>query len=248
MGVGVALSELRRQLRAEVGQSLNVQQGVNAQGQYDLILARQQQELWQGYEWPHLRYYAELDAAAGQALYDYPAGMPFEAINKVWVSQAPNNPVFVPYGIDPNKQLLGASGQRAWPPQAWGNRPVVDTTGATPVVTPAGKFEISPLPSQAGLLLLEGQAPCNPLIADTDIAIIDSTAITLFAAAEILADQKRESASTKLQKANQYLRRLLADQGAMKRRVSVLGGAQIVEAMMGPDYSNDVRRFRTPTE
>jgi hypothetical protein len=70
----------------------------------------------------------------------------------------------------------------------------------------------------------EGQALCNNFVADADRAVLDDTLITLFAAAEILAAQKAENAALKLQKANQFLRRLLANQGAMKRRIIALGG------------------------
>jgi hypothetical protein len=84
MAFGTTLLDLRRLLRAEVGQSLNVAQGVNAQDQYDIALNRTQKELWESYEWPHLRYYADLPVSAGQQLYDYPPEMPFDYIIKVY--------------------------------------------------------------------------------------------------------------------------------------------------------------------
>jgi hypothetical protein len=237
MPVGVQLSELRRQLRAEVGQTLNAAQGVNAQGQYDLALARQQQELWESYDWPHLMYSVDHPLFAGQEVYDYPPEMPFDAINKVF---ARNGTKFDPvlYGID-----MGHTNEyqtRAWPPARWANS-VKITNGK---VVPAGQFRVLPMPGQDGALRFVGQAPCNPLVADTDICVLDSTLITLFAAAEILASQKAENASLKLQKAQQYLRRLLANMGADKRQIPVMSGAQIAAAMApGSD-----RRFRTPTE
>ena len=59
----------------------------------------------------------------------------------------------------------------------------------------------------------------SSLIADTDKCIIDSKAIVLFAAAEILANQKvRGAQPLKLTKAQKYLRRLLAEQRRRQTR------------------------------
>jgi hypothetical protein len=90
---------------------------------------------------------------------------------------------------------------------------------------PVGQIKLVPIPVGPGTLRLEGSAPCNPLIDDTDTCIIDSKVIVLFAAAEILATQKVEAAQLKLQKAQNYLRKLLANQSADKRRNYNLGGA-----------------------
>ena len=46
----------------------------------------------------------------------------------------------------------------------------------------------------------------------------------LFAAAEILATQKAEAAQLKLQKAQNFLRKILSNQGADKRRNYNMGG------------------------
>jgi hypothetical protein len=77
-----------------------------------------------------------------------------------------------------------------------------------------------------GTLRVQGQAPLPPLIADTDLCIIDSKAIVLYAAVEILATQKAEVAQLKLQKAQQYVKRLRAQQGADKRLNYNMGGAR----------------------
>lgn len=242
MPVGVALSELRRLLRAEVGQSLNPAQGVNAQGEYDLALARQQQELWEAYEWPHLGYHVDLPLSSGQTLYDYSPEMSFEAINSAYVL-VNGRYEKVRYGIKPEHDNTYTT--RSWPVVRWANA-VKITTGK---VVPAGQFRVLPEPSQNGTLRFYGQAKCNALVADADICVLDSTLITLFAAAEILAARKAEHAPVKLQKAQQYLRRLLANQGSDKREIPVLAGANIYEAtMQGSSMSFATRRFRTPTD
>lgn len=238
MPVGVALSELRRLLRAEVGQSLNPAQGVNAQGTYDLALARQQQELWEAYDWPHLHYWVDVPVSVGQEVYDYAPDMPFDAINSLWALNG-NKYDKVLYGID--TEHMDPTASRSWPVRRWANA-VKITAGK---VVPAGQFRLYPIPNQSGTVRFMGQAKCNPLVADADICVLDSTLITLFAAAEILAFQKVESASVKLQKAQQYLRRLLANQSADKREIPVLSGANIAAAHSQMDGS---RRFRTPTD
>lgn len=238
MPVGVALSELRRQLRAEVGQTLNPAQGVNAQAQYDMALSRQQLELWTAYEWPHLHYWSDVELAAGQQLYDYPPDMPFDNINRVWVLSGSTNWLPIQYGISMVEyQQIGGEATRGFPTTRWQNR-VKIINGS---VIPAGQIEVLPIPDRATKMRLEGQATCNSLVGDTDIAVLDSTLIVLFAAAEILAAQKAENASLKLQKAQQYLRRLLANQGADKRKITVLGGGSMWNMGVTPE-----ERFRIP--
>jgi hypothetical protein len=241
MAVGVTLIELRRQLRAEVGQTLNVAQGANAQGIYDLMLARTQQELWEANEWPHLRYSSDIALSAGQRFYPYPTDMSYEAINQVWVKDTGNwKPVAFGIGVN-DYASYGGEDARSWPVARWGN--IVSIVAGK--VVPAGQIEVLPVPAQAGTLRLEGQAPCNPLLADTDICVLDSTLIALYCAAEILANQKAENATLKLQKAQQYLRRLTANQGSDKRPIAVLGGAQIAQTYAGESSG---RRFRIPGE
>jgi hypothetical protein len=241
MAVGTTLLNLRRMLRAEVGQSLNPAQGVNAQGQYDLMLDRSQRELWVGYDWPHLALRVDLTLSAGQDIYPYPTEMPFESVNQAycWDGVSGSNASIVGYPIP--RDTFSNTG-RAWPVQFWQNQ--ASYTGGKTV--PAGSIRLWPIPDKAGKLVILGSAPVNALVADADVAVLDDTLITLFAAAEILAQQKSEGASIKLQKANQYLRRLLANQNADKARITILGGAQIAESMM-PIYDGE-RRFRVPGE
>jgi len=220
MPVGVTLLNLRRDLRAETGQSLSPAQGVQSQETQDIQLDRQQRELWEQFEWPHLRYWVDVPALKNQSIYSYPNSMPFDQINRIYFAASGNdNWKALQYGLrafdlSPTTAQVGS-------PARWGNKVSVDTDGKT---NPIGQVELLPVPSSDGILRFEGQAPCNPLVADDDTCVIDSKAIVLFAAAEILATQKAEAAALKLQKANQYLRRLLANQGADKRISYNMGG------------------------
>ena len=217
MPLNVPLSTLRLELRAETGTSLNPAQGVQVQQTIDLLLARQQRELWDAYNWEHLQYWSDMPVAQGQALYSYPVEMPFEQIRRIFISMAPTGQ-WTPlrYGIKP--WMIRPAGPNQGTPVRWRNVITVDTSGPTPVTNPIGQFEIIPTPSSGQMLLrLLGLAPLNALVADSDTCMIDSKAIVLFAAAEVLANQKSEGASIKLQKAQNYLRKLLADQGGDKR-------------------------------
>lgn len=223
MPVGVTLANLRRDLRAETGQSLNMAQGVQSQATQDNQLDRQQRELWDAYDWPHLAYWVNVPASQSQSLYDYPQSMPFDQVNRIYW-QAINTTKWreLAYGIRAFDPLPGTP--QTGTPMRWGNVASVDST--TNLTNPIGQVEILPKPSTNGTLRFEGSAPCNPLVADDDICVLDSKVIVLFAAAEILATQKVEAAQLKLLKAQTYLRRLLANQGADKRHNYNMGGSR----------------------
>ncbi len=224
--LNVTLTELRRELRAETGSSLNPAQGTQVQPTLDLILARQQRELWDAYNWQHLKIYADVPLVAGQAVYDYPLTIAFDQVTRLMVSSSSSAEwQGLSYGMEAHMIPRGAASQGL--PQRWRNIVTVDTTILPPVTNPVGQMELFPTPATDDMLLrVAGQAPLSPLIADFDRCIIDSTVIVLFAAAEVMAGQKNEAAPMKLQKAQNYLRRLLADQGADKRSNYNMGGNQ----------------------
>src|SRR5262245_4310611 len=223
MPVGVALLDLRRDLRAETGQSLNPAQNVQAQATQDNQLDRQQKELWDAYQWPHLRYWVDKPISSGQSVIDYPEEMPFDQINRIFISDGNSSWKVLAYGLHAFDIPAGAA--QAGGPLRWGNKVSV-TNGKT---DPIGKMQLVPTPDSNYTLRFEGQAPCNSLIADDDKCVIDSKAIVLFAAAEILATQKVEAASLKLTKAQNYLRKLLANSGADKRANYNMGGNHRVD-------------------
>jgi hypothetical protein len=223
MPLGVTLLELRRDLRAETGTSLNPAQGVQAQGTLDLMLARQQRELWDAYTWQHLQMWKDIPLAQNQKLYDYPLEIAFDQITRMYVAQGNGDWRPLVYGIAPHMVRLNSN--NVGTPLRWRNVATVSVATGTPVTNPVGQFELLPVPAIEGYTLrIEGQAPVSPLIADTDTCILDSKVIVLFAAAEVMATQKNEAASMKLTKAQNYLRRLLADQGADKRQNYNMGG------------------------
>ena len=233
MPLGVTLLELRRELRAETGTSMNPAQGTQAQGSLDIILARQQRELWDAYNWQHLRYWKDIPLAKNQTAYSYPPELKFDQISEMLITTVVRDgssaitgsgnwrPLI--YGVQPHMIRLGTPGTGT--PVRWRNVATVTIVDGVPITNPIGQFELLPTPDTDDYMLrLNGQTPLSPLIADTDTCILDSQAIVLFAAAEILAMQKSEVASMKLTKAQNYLRRILADQGADKRANYNMGG------------------------
>ena len=228
MEVGVALSELRRRLMAETFQSLNPNQTTSSTPFYNYALDRVQREQWNDIEWPHLTIYKDMPMVVGQRYYTYPPQLPFDSIFRIWWPQGVN---WVPldYGINPQTYAtMGGELIQAWPPRRWRNVAMFDEI--TMQTQPAAQFEVWPIPATQGenptaspyALRIEGNAPINALVEDTDICVIDATLIVLFAAAEILAQQKSESASLKLQKANNYRRMLIARLGAQQRSMKSL--------------------------
>jgi hypothetical protein len=236
MPLGVTLLELRRALRAETGTSLNPAQGVQAQQSLDIILARQQRELWDAYNWQHLRNWVDLPVNEGQSRYDYPKEMSFDQITNISIATALRGNSSDPDEITSSSSWQPlAYGIKSWMaklgpvergmPKRWRNVATVDTSGAVPITNPVGQLEILPAPMNDDMMLrFDGMMPLSPLVADTDSCVIDSEAIVLFAAAEVMAMQKNEAAPMKLTKAQNYLRRLLADQGADKRANYNMGG------------------------
>jgi hypothetical protein len=220
MPLGVALSDLRYQLRAETYNSLLPAHGVSSIDLMNAILERSQRELWNLYVWPHLRYHVDQVWPAGQRYSVFPTTMPFDQIVEIWYQDNANTqwlPITFGFGND-LYAAMGSETQQSYPPRRWRN--VVDVVSGLTVYD--GKMELWPIPSQGFNMRFEGLAPLNPLKVDADKCMIDSTAIILTAASELLGQNKSEVAAAKGQKAQAYIRRLLG-KGANKRRIIALG-------------------------
>ena len=215
MPYGVSLLALRREFRAEAGISLNPLQGVAAQATIDILLARQQRELWDAYHWQHLHMFVDMVLSAAQSIYSYPAQMSFDQLDRVYVATSSNASwKQLTYGI-PATAIPPSGIPPRGTPARWSHWITVSAAGVT---NPIGQLAIHPAPNVDGMLMrLEGQAPLNELVADTDTCLLDSKLIVLFAAAEYMAIQKAEAAAMKLTKAQNYLRRLLQNENANKR-------------------------------
>ena len=220
MPLGVALADLRYELRAEIYSSLLPAHGLSSVDMQNVILERTQRELWNQYEWPHLSYRVDFDVPASTQFLSYDPTMPFENVLGLWRNYDPNNmQPWLPlrYGFEDwiNETL------HSYPPVRWRN--VVNVDPSSGLTQYAGQAQIWPIPTTMTHMRWKGQAPLNPLKVDADKCMIDSTAIVMTAAAELLGAQKSETAALKGQKAQAYIRRLIGRQGANKRDVSALG-------------------------
>jgi hypothetical protein len=220
MPLGVQLSDLRYELRAEIYASLLPAHGLSSVDMQNVLLERTQRELWNQYVWPHLRYTIDFTAPAATEFLAYDPTMPFENVISLWFNYNPS-------AQQPWKQLR--YGFEDWinetltsyPPVRWRN--VVTVDPATGLTNYTGKAQVWPIPSTQTSMRWLGQAPLNPLKVDTDKCMIDSTAIVLTVASELLGAQKSETAALKGQKAQSYIRRLIGRSGANKRDVSAMG-------------------------
>lgn len=214
---GVTLAQMRVDLRAEIGHSLNAAHGTNSEATQNYLLRRTQEALFETFDWPMRKIYRDVNFNAGTQYIDYPTDVIFERINTVWVSTtSTSNEHWQPmgYGITPEMLNIhsSASGARSWPVSNWQHNPDQD------------KIEIWPLPTKAGTIKIEATLGLAPLVDNTDVCTLDSNMIVLFTAASVLARQKSEDAALKLSEAQDYKRRLIAQISSDKSGGFVLGG------------------------
>ena len=103
MPLGVALSELRYELRAEIYSSLLPAHGLSAVDMQNALLERTQRELWNLYAWPHLDYKVDFDIPANTQFVSFDATMPFENVVSLWRNYNPSNQqpwIQLRYGFD----------------------------------------------------------------------------------------------------------------------------------------------------
>jgi hypothetical protein len=207
------LSNMVRNLKSEIGAALSIAQGQNQLSTLQYLLQRTQIELWTAFTWPDLKVRVNTPTAAGQYKYPYTPAMGFDQIRETWWAQANSSEwTEVGYGIaeymirgDDTNSMAGD------PVQFWD---VADTAN----------FRVWPTPASVGYVRFIGNKALAPFILDTDVSTIDSTVITMFAGAELLARAKAADAQTKLQKAQRHLLKLLGNKTSAKNKVSTLGG------------------------
>lgn len=212
---GVALSELISRTRLEAGHSSNVAHGQNARDTIAQTLNRVQETLAITLDWPELHVKRDIPLAVGGQFYAFGANLAYDRVQKVQCSYG-QDWTNVDYGIGAAEYSTHDSsvGQRAYPVSKW------QVNGDN-----TGEFEVWPVPSQAGTLRMWGQRTVPRMVNDADTCVLDATVLVLMAAGEILARQKSEDATSKLEQANTLIRNIQRRQGSDKRDPIVLGGA-----------------------
>jgi hypothetical protein len=208
------LGELVTDVRAEAGHALTASQGLNAVETLKHILRRTQEELWVAFQWPQLQIRADLQIVAGQTEYAYPAELQFEQIRAVYYAQ-PKSHTWLPvqYGI-PEDAILpeGIAAQKGTTIEFW------ETTAHEPP-----RIRIWPEPVNPGYMRLKGMKPLKEMVDTDDYCTLDATAITLFAAEELLIRAKAADAQAKGDKAQRHLKRLLGNQTSAKMKITTFG-------------------------
>lgn len=231
MARGTSLLNLLRQLRAELEISVNPAHNVQARDIQVDHLQRVQTQLWDDYNWPHLRVFRYLNAQAGQRMYDPAAvlkenssgnlvaagDLSIDRVTEVWVRDGT-----IWRKLDPGiseehyNSSSGLNDERDWPPRRW-------------QVNEGNEIEIWPSPAITGstttkenILRLRGIKNLSPLTDDTHTADLDDRLITLMAAADMLGGEKGQK------KGRLATRRLLQVRGNSTKikRFNLFGSAE----------------------
>lgn len=205
MARGTTLGQLIEDLRAETGHALAPSLGASTRDVFITVLRRQQKRLWEDYAWPFLRVHRDVAVQAGQRYYNLPVDMTWERIERVefkWGDRWQRLEYGI--GLEHYNQYDSDLDIRSYPVyryrEAGGNQvelwPVPSENGSTTTHT--------------GIVRFTGIRNLSPFIATADRADLDDQLIVLFAAAEVLARQKANDASSKLAQAQAHYARLKA--------------------------------------
>jgi hypothetical protein len=221
MARGKTLGELIDDVRAEAGHSLQLNMGTAMRDVLIKIIQRQQERLWEDYDWPFLRVDRDVLAQAGQRYYDFPQDLSIERLERVRFKWGDRwHPM--EYSIDDCHLELHDSDRdvRAWPVERW------QEYGTN-------QIEVWPIPSMNGsaavldgAIRFTGIKKLAPLVSDGDQADLDSTLIVLYSAAEILAREKANDAGLKLQLAERHYTRVKG-RNAKRTTFSMVGGGDV---------------------
>lgn len=190
------LDELILAVRAEIGDSTSMSQGLDALPAFRQIINRVQETYYLDYDWPNLIFNPEENIVAGERYYTFNEGINFDRIFGAWVMV---NGQWEPmeYGIDPEhyNQRNSDLGETDSYPLRWNH---YDDR----------QFEIWPIPSQPTKIRFRCVRALNPMKAGTDQCLLDKTLIVLTAAAEMATRNKLEDARLKLAQATAHYVRL----------------------------------------
>lgn len=197
--------------RLEARMSTNSSRGLDNRDYVEQIVKRNYEILWDEYDWQHLflsknEADSQVEVQAGLRVYDCPPKIDLNGITKIWCRFG-NIWHPLEYGVsfgDYNSQNPDDN-QRSDPIIKW--RPVTQT-----------QIEVWPLPaSNDGALAFEGKRKFVQLVEQADVAEIDSLAIVLTCASEILASQSAKDAPQKASLAIARINKLKARASSQTR-------------------------------
>lgn len=177
---GKTLGQLVDDLRVEVGMDPNPALSLNIVPKLKLTLRREQERLYEDFNWPFLRIRVDVPLAAGQRYYDVPDELDLERIEKIeyyWGTRWQD----LTRGIGQEQFTIYNSDEdvRVEPAYRWD---VLDT-GSGP------QIEIWPVPPvDDRLVRFTGIRKLTDLVSDSDKADLDDRMLVLFAASEFISD------------------------------------------------------------
>lgn len=227
----MTLTEMLDELRAEARISQNVAHGVHLADAHSKRLRRVQEELYLAYDWPHLNTRADKAVGTNVRFAEYPALFTFEGITHAEVRED-ERWCRLTYGIEAEHYNTHDEGEQAYPIRRWQNylSPDAETINSN-------MFEVWPTPDRDVTFRFHGRRKLFPLTEGAHKSSIDGPLIVLHAAAEILAAQKGEDASLKLQKAQDRQRLLkLRQKSHGSRPMNLAGRSNQSRLRPGLDY------------
>lgn len=227
------LAEMLTDLRGEAGISQNVAHGVTAIEPHKALLRRIQEELWLAFDWPHLNTSAPVTLLAGARYAAYPDTFIFDGIEDVSARGSDGRWFGLTYGIGPAElnYMDSDADARSFPITRWQNymQPTGDTSN--------NMFEVWPIPDKDTAVRFTGKRSIFPLDTDDQTSTIDGPLIVLRAAAELLARQKSDDASVKMDAFMQRLKFLkLRQQNKTSVPGNLAGGPTRRPLRAGIDY------------
>ena len=190
------LEKLLNAFRAECRLSLNAAHNNQTRDGHIILIQRQQEWLWEDFDWPHLRVERYIDVQAGQRYYAMPEDLAIDRVQRI-EGRFDNVYCTLKPGIYAENYSAYDSekDERQWPVQRW-------------QITENEQLEVWPIPDANfdsntldGRIKITGIKNLRPLVAMSDRADLDDQLIVLHAAAEYLAATGAKDAQVKMDKA-----------------------------------------------
>jgi hypothetical protein len=230
----MTVNEMLTELRYEARISADAAHGSHLAARHTALLRRTQEELLISYEWPHLNIIRAATVAAGQRYLAYPAQLDYDGIQHVFAKGTDDEWHELDYGIELEHLNAKDSDADERHPAIlrWANYLSAEDTTVS-----MNMLELWPVPDREVALRFQGRREANPIVNPTDRSVIDGPIIVLHAAAELLAGQKADDASLKLQRAQ-------ARYDSLKRRASNTDNRRL--NLSATPSRQTGQRFRTP--
>lgn len=223
MARNVTLEAILNSVRAEARLSLAPAHNTQVRDSHIILIQREQDRLWDEFDWPFLRVERSFPLQAGQRYYEPPVGIPLERVEKIEVKRDGSwVPLIVGFPDGAMSRHDSDLDERSWPVTNWR-------------VSEDEQVEVWPIPEldgdgddRDGWLKVTGIRRLRPLVSMEHRADLDDRMIILYVAASLLAAAGADDASIKLEAANRRYARM---RGSQSKRTSFrmfgVGGRQM---------------------